>query len=132
MHLAQALIERQYEIITANQLDIEAGRKAGLSDALIDRLLLNERRIAGIANDLTNLAAMPDPVGQIIEERVLASGILVRRQRVPIGVMAVIYEARPNVTVDISALGLKAGNVVILRGGKETLQTNSALVALIQ
>ena len=131
IHLAQALIERQYEIITANQLDIEAGRKAGLSDALIDRLLLNERRIAGIANDLTNLAAMPDPIGQIIDERLLGSGIQARRQRVPIGVMAVIYEARPNVTVDISALGLKAGNAVILRGGKETLQTNNALVQLI-
>jgi glutamate-5-semialdehyde dehydrogenase len=94
--------------------------------------LLNDKRIAGIAADLTTLATMPDPVGQILDERILDSGILARRQRVPIGVMAVIYEARPNVTVDISALGLKAGNAVILRGGKETLQTNSALVALIR
>lgn len=132
IHLAQALIERQGEIIAANQMDIEAGRMSGLSDALIDRLLLNDKRIAGIAADLTTLATMPDPVGQILDERILDSGILARRQRVPIGVMAVIYEARPNVTVDISALGLKAGNAVILRGGKETLQTNSALVALIR
>ena len=131
-HMAKALIERQDEIIAANRIDIESGRKSGLSDALIDRLLLNEKRIAGMTSDLTRLATMPDPIGQVIDDRVLESGILARRQRVPIGVMAVIYEARPNVTVDISALGLKAGNAVILRGGKETLQTNNSLVAIIQ
>lgn len=130
-HLAKALIERQDEIIAANRKDIESGRKSGLSDALIDRLLLNEKRIAGMAADLTQLATMPDPIGQVIDDRILESGILARRQRVPMGVMAVIYEARPNVTVDISALGLKAGNAVILRGGKETLQTNNSLVAII-
>ncbi len=132
LDLATALRNRNQEIVAANQQDIATGRKGGLSDALIDRLLLNEKRIEAMAADLIKLAAMPDPVGQIIDNRVLDNGILARRQRVPIGVMAVIYEARPNVTVDISALGLKAGNAVILRGGKETMLSNTALVQIIR
>ncbi len=129
--LASALKERAEEILVANRQDIEFGRRAGLDDALIDRLALNPSRIAAMTADLKTLAAMPDPIGKIIDERVAANGIHASRVRVPLGVIAVIYEARPNVTVDISALGLKSGNVVILRGGKETITTNLCLVNII-
>ncbi|OJX38816.1 MAG: glutamate-5-semialdehyde dehydrogenase [Chloroflexi bacterium 44-23] len=129
--LASALKERAEEILVANRQDIEFGRRAGLDDALIDRLALNPSHIAAMTADLKTLAAMPDPIGKIIDERVAANGIHASRVRVPLGVIAVIYEARPNVTVDISALGLKSGNVVILRGGKETITTNLCLVNII-
>ncbi|PKO12449.1 MAG: glutamate-5-semialdehyde dehydrogenase [Chloroflexi bacterium HGW-Chloroflexi-10] len=129
--LADLLRSSTPEILTANAADIQAGRAGVMSDALVDRLLLNEKRIEGMAQDLLDLAGMPDPVGQVIEEKKLSSGLHASRVRVPLGVMAVIYEARPNVTIDISALGIKSGNAVILRGGKETLQTNNALVNLI-
>ncbi len=130
--LAASLQEQAEEILSVNQQDIESGRAAGLGDALIDRLMLNNSRIAAVAADLETLAAMPDPIGTLIDERIAANGIQVRRVRVPLGVIAVIYEARPNVTVDISALGLKSGNVVILRGGKETIATNLCLAKIIQ
>jgi glutamate-5-semialdehyde dehydrogenase len=129
--LADCLKNASQRILDANQVDIKNGREAGLSDALIDRLLLNQSRLDGIAKDLMELRQMPDPIGSIIEEKTLANGILAKRIRVPLGVMAVIYEARPNVTVDISALGIKSGNAVILRGGKETLASNKALVEII-
>ena len=129
--LAASLQEQTEQILSANQLDIAAGRENGLGDALIDRLMLNSSRITAMAGDLESLAAMPDPIGTLIDERIAANGILARRVRVPLGVIAVIYEARPNVTVDISALGLKSGNVVILRGGKETIATNLCLVGII-
>ncbi len=129
--LAESLERRQPEIIRANQEDIASGNKAGLSEALIDRLLLNENRILAMASDVRSLLEMPDPIGKVIDQRILSSGVNARRQRVPLGVIAVIYEARPNVTIDISALGLKAGNVVILRGGKETMATNQYLVHII-
>lgn len=129
--LAESLERRQTEIIRANQEDIASGKKAGLSEALIDRLLLNENRILAMASDVRSLLEMPDPIGEVIDQRILSSGVNARRQRVPLGVIAVIYEARPNVTIDISALGLKAGNVVILRGGKETMATNQYLVHII-
>jgi len=131
-HLADELHRQEGRILAANQLDIEAGRKAGMSDALIDRLLLNEKRISGMATDLLSLMEMPDPVGQVIEQKNMDNGLQIRRQRVPLGVIAAIYEARPNVTVDISGLGIKSGNVVLLRGGKETLNSNLTLVKIIQ
>ena len=131
-HLAGELHRQEGRILAANQLDIEAGRKAGMSAALIDRLLLNEKRIAAMAADLLSLMEMPDPVGQIIEQKRMANGLQIRRQRVPLGVVAAIYEARPNVTVDISGLAIKSGNVVLLRGGKETLKSNQTLVEIIQ
>ena len=124
-HLAGELHRQEGRILAANQLDIKAGHKAGMSEALIDRLLLNEKRIAGMAVDLLSLIEMPDPVGQVIEQKRMDNGLQIRRQRVPLGVIAAIYEARPNVTVDISGLGIKSGNVVILRGGKETLTQQS-------
>jgi glutamate-5-semialdehyde dehydrogenase len=131
-HLANALQEQSARILGANQEDIEAGRKAGMSEALLDRLLLTDKRIAGMAADLLTLTHMPDPVGQVFEQRIMENGLKLRRQRVPLGVMAAIYEARPNVTSDISGLGIKSGNAVILRGGKETIHSNQSLVEIIQ
>lgn len=130
--LAERIRNNSETILAANQMDIEQARSAGLNEALIDRLLLNQTRLDSMAKDLEDLIKMPDPVGTIIEQKTLASGIKASRIRVPLGVMAVIYEARPNVTVDISALGIKSGNAVILRGGKETLSSNKALVKAIQ
>ncbi|MBW6473424.1 MAG: glutamate-5-semialdehyde dehydrogenase [Anaerolineaceae bacterium] len=131
-NLADQLRNHSDVILSANQQDIQQGHAAGLSDALIDRLLLTQGRLNSMAQDLEDLMEMPDPIGTIIEQKTLPNGLNVRRVRVPLGVMAVIYEARPNVTVDISALGIKSGNAVILRGGKETLNSNKALVEVIQ
>jgi glutamate-5-semialdehyde dehydrogenase len=130
--LAQQLKNNSEAILAANWEDIEQAQSAGLTTALIDRLLLTQRRLDSMANDLEEIIQMPDPVGTIIEQKTLTNGLKARRVRVPLGVMAVIYEARPNVTVDISALGIKSGNAVILRGGKETLASNKALVQVIQ
>jgi len=129
--LAECLKNSSQRVLDANQIDIEKAGESGLSATLIDRLLLTQSRLDGIANDLIELSKMPDPIGSMIEEKTLPNGIIAKRIRVPLGVMAVIYEARPNVTVDISALGIKSGNAVILRGGKETLTSNKALVAVI-
>jgi glutamate-5-semialdehyde dehydrogenase len=131
-NLADALIADQKEILTANAQDIEAGKANGLSASLIDRLMLNEARLASIANSLRIVANLPDPVGEVFEEATLSNGLHVRKQRVPLGVIGVIYEARPNVTVDVAGLALKSGNAVILRGGSETLSSNRALVASLQ
>ncbi len=120
------------EIEAANRLDIEAGRSGGLSEALIDRLSLTPDRLEGLERDVFALAELPDPVGQITEARILPNGLRVRKQRVPLGVIGAIYESRPNVTVDIAALALKTGNTVILRGGKETIHSNRALMDVIR
>jgi glutamate-5-semialdehyde dehydrogenase len=126
-------IEAQSAVILAqNALDIQDGRAKGLSDYLIDRLLLDETRVANLAADTRRVATLPDPVGSEIESRMLPNGMRLSRRRIPIGVMGVIYEARPNVTIDIATLGLKTGNATILRGGSETLRSNLALVAVIQ
>jgi len=128
-----AEIEAQADtILTANALDIAAAQAKGLSDYLVDRLLLNESRVANLAADTRQVAALPDPVGSEIESRLLPNGMRLSRRRIPIGVIGVIYEARPNVTIDIATLALKTGNATILRGGKETLRSNLALVAVIQ
>jgi len=119
-------------VLAQNALDIEAGRAKGLGEALLDRLLLNEKRVAGLAADTRKVTDLPDPVGEEIEGRVLPNGIRLSRRRIPIGVLGVIYEARPNVTIDIATLSLKTGNAVILRGGSETLRSNLALVDVIQ
>lgn len=131
-HLAEHLRNNSVTILESNQADIEQAQTAGLSEAMIDRLMLNQARLDAMAKDLEDLIHMPDPIGTILEQKILSSGIKASRIRVPLGVMAVIYEARPNVTVDISALGIKSGNAVILRGGKETLASNKALVQVIQ
>ncbi|MEZ8105323.1 glutamate-5-semialdehyde dehydrogenase [Vibrio clamense] len=119
-------------ILAANAKDIELGRNAGLTDALLDRLMLNEERLTGIANDVRNVISLNDPVGSEIDSKVLENGMSLSRRRVPLGVVGVIYEARPNVTIDIAALCLKTGNASILRGGKETFFSNMELVKVIQ
>jgi glutamate-5-semialdehyde dehydrogenase len=130
--LADALIADRQAILAANAMDVEAGKANGLSASLIDRLLLDESRLAGMADSLRQVASLPDPVGEAFDEGTLPNGLHVRKLRVPLGVLGVIYEARPNVTVDVAGLALKSGNAVILRGGSETLHSNRALVASLQ
>ena len=130
--IADALIAKQDEIIKANRLDCNDAKKSGMDTAMLDRLMLNPDRIKGMANDVRTVAALPDPVGESIEARVLPNGLRLERRRVPIGVIGVIYESRPNVTSDISSLCLKSGNAVVLRGGKESLRSNSILAKVIK
>ena len=130
--MADELESREQEILAANALDIQAGRESGLSEAMLDRLLLNSSRLAGIIADVRKVVTLDDPVGAELDSRVLENGMRLSRRRVPIGVIGVIYEARPNVTIDIAALCLKTGNASILRGGRETFHSNMALVKVIQ
>ncbi len=130
--IADELEAQTPTILAQNALDLEDGRKNGLSDALLDRLKLSEARIAGLASDTRKVVALADPVGGDIDSRVLPNGLRLSRRRIPFGVIGVIYEARPNVTIDIATLCLKTGNASILRGGKETLRSNLALVNVIQ
>ncbi|ENM3888589.1 glutamate-5-semialdehyde dehydrogenase [Vibrio cholerae] len=130
--MADQLEAQSASILAANAKDIALGREAGLSDAILDRLLLNESRLQAIANDVRNVIKLNDPVGSEIDSRVLENGMSLARRRVPLGVVGVIYEARPNVTIDIAALCLKTGNAAILRGGKETFFSNMELVKVIQ
>ena len=126
-------LERQTDTILAeNAKDIEAARENGLTDALIDRLLLTEERLKAIANDVRHVISLADPVGKLIDGGVLDSGLKLERIRVPLGVIGTIYEARPNVTIDVAGLCLKTGNAVILRGGKETQHSNKILVDVVQ
>ncbi|EJL6323285.1 glutamate-5-semialdehyde dehydrogenase [Vibrio cholerae] len=130
--MADQLEAQSASILAANAKDIALGREASLSDAMLDRLLLNESRLQAIANDVRNVIKLNDPVGSEIDSRVLENGMSLARRRVPLGVVGVIYEARPNVTIDIAALCLKTGNAAILRGGKETFFSNMELVKVIQ
>lgn len=127
----QILAERE-AILAANQADLDQGKANGLGSALLDRLMLNEKRLDGIVADLRHVADLPDPVGEVFEEQTFPNGLHVRKQRVPLGVLGVIYEARPNVTVDVAGLALKSGNCAVLRGGKETIQSNRALAGAIR
>ncbi len=127
LSMADALGNHAEEILEANQKDIEAGRASGLTEALIERLTLTEERIQGMREGLKQIAHLKDPVGQVDEGWVTEDGLRIQKRRVPLGVIGIIYESRPNVTVDASALCLKAGNAVILRGGKEALNSNLAL-----
>lgn len=120
------------EILAQNALDIADGAAKGLSEAMLDRLLLSEKRIAGLAADTRKIVELRDPVGAEFDSRVLPNGLRLSKRRIPIGVVGVIYEARPNVTIDIATLCLKTGNATILRGGSETLRSNIALVNVIQ
>ena len=129
--IANGLDRSQAQILAANAQDVADGQAAGLSPALLDRLLLNEKRLAGMAADTRSVAALPDPVGQEFDGRLMPNGLRIARRRTPLGVLGVIYEARPNVTIDIAALSLKTGNAAILRGGKETLRSNLALIDVI-
>ena len=130
--IADELDRQTSHVLAENARDVEEGRRKGLSEALLDRLLLNEKRVAGLVADARHVAELPDPVGREFDTRVLPNGMRLSRRRIPIGVLGVIYEARPNVTIDIATLSLKTGNAVILRGGSETLRSNLALVQVIR
>jgi glutamate-5-semialdehyde dehydrogenase len=132
LSIADELETQASLVLEQNALDIQTAKEKGLSAALLDRLLLNEQRLVGLAADTRRVAELPDPVGKDIESRVLPNGIRLSKRRIPIGVIGVIYEARPNVTIDIATLCLKTGNAVILRGGSETLRSNLALVHVVQ
>jgi len=130
--LAEKLLEEQEAIIAANAEDLVQAESAGLAPAMLDRLQLDAGRLAGIAADLGKVIELDDPVGDIFDQKVMPNGLQVHKQRVPIGVLAVIYESRPNVTIDVTGLALKSGNAVILRGGSETLHSNRTLVTVIR
>ena len=129
--MARALETRAGEILEANTRDLDAGRESGLDAALLDRLTLDEERLAAIASDVRKIAALPDPVGETIEGRRLPNGLDVRKVRTPLGVIAVVYEARPNVTVDCSALCLKSGNAIVLRGSSMAAHSNAVLAETV-
>jgi glutamate-5-semialdehyde dehydrogenase len=128
--IAQALIENTERILEANARDLEAGQESGLSDALLDRLALDEPRVAEMAAGVRKIAVLPDPVGEVIDGSTLANGLQLRRVRVPLGVIAVVYEARPNVTIDAGALCLKSGNAVVLRGSSSATHSNAVLAGV--
>ncbi|EPP1218231.1 glutamate-5-semialdehyde dehydrogenase, partial [Morganella morganii] len=130
--IADLLEQNSAPILAANELDIAKAREQGTSEAMLDRLLLTQARLESIAADVRKVCQLADPVGEVIDGGVLESGLRLERRRVPLGVVGVIYEARPNVTVDVASLCLKTGNAVILRGGKETHNTNVAMVRVIQ
>jgi glutamate-5-semialdehyde dehydrogenase len=130
--IGAALLERKDLILAANAKDVAAGKVNGTSAALLDRLTLTESRISGLVAALENLASLPDPVGNVVRGQTLPNGLRLRQINVPMGVVAAIYEARPNVTVDIAGLGLKSGNAVILRGGTAAAFTNEALVQVLR
>ncbi|ESL43810.1 TPA: glutamate-5-semialdehyde dehydrogenase [Klebsiella pneumoniae] len=130
--IADYLEAQTDDILRANAEDLAEARANGLSEAMLDRLALTPARLSGIANDVRQVCNLADPVGQVIDGGLLDSGLRIERRRVPLGVIGVIYEARPNVTVDVASLCLKTGNAAILRGGKETWRTNAATVKVIQ
>ena len=130
--VADGLVERSHEILSANEKDVQAGRQGGLAEALLGRLSLSEHGLASMADDVRRIAALADPVGEAFDMRVLPNGLTAGKRRVPLGVIGVIYESRPNVTIDIASLCLKSGNAVILRGGKEALNSNTALAGVIR
>lgn len=129
--IADKLIVRTPQIIEANEQDLINSKAMGLSAAMVDRLMLDEQRIGGIADAVKDIAAQPDPVGSLSEPETMNSGIQVQKMKIPLGVIAMIYESRPNVTVDAAVLCFKAGNSVVLRGGKEALHSNLALASCI-
>ena len=130
--IADALDAAVPEIVAANADDLARGRERGMADGLVDRLMLDDTRICGIAAGVREVAALPDPCGEVVRGATLANGLQVRQVRVPMGVVGMIYEARPNVTVDAAALAIKSGNAVILRGGSAAESSNRALVAVVQ
>jgi glutamate-5-semialdehyde dehydrogenase len=130
--IAEAIEQQRDALLKANQQDMDAGRAKGLDDALLDRLELNDERIAAMAEGVRQIVALADPVGAISDMRYMPSGIQVGKMRVPLGVVGIIYESRPNVTIDAAALCLKSGNAAILRGGSEALHSNQALAQCIR
>ena len=130
--MADELVARTQEVLAANAVDLERGRAAGMKPGLLDRLALDEARVAAIADSLREVASLPDPVGQVVDGSVMPNGLKVRRVRVPMGVVGMIYEARPNVTVDVACLAVKSGNAVVLRGGSAAQESNAAIVAALR
>ena len=129
--IAELLEQDAENIIAANSRDLEKAAAAGLSKPMLERLSLDRKKIAGIADGVRQVAALPDPVGEIIETVVRPNGLEIQKVRTPIGVIGIIYESRPNVTVDCAVLCLKSGNAAILRGGSEAFESNAALAAII-
>src|SRR5260370_27434308 len=129
--MAEALERSASAIQQANSLDMEAGAGSGLSSAMLDRLKLNDKRITGMAKGLREVAALPDPVGKILDERVRPNGLRLQKVTTPIGVVVIIYESRPNVTADAASLCFKSGNATILRGGREALNSNQAIARIM-
>ena len=129
--LAAALVEERRAILAANAVDIDRARSAGIAGAFVERLTLNDMRIEAMARSVNEVAALPDPAGEVMARWRRPNGLQISQVRVPIGVIAIIYESRPNVTVDAGVLGLKAGNAVVLRGGKEAIASNAILAELI-
>jgi len=130
--LAASLDGHRAAILAGNNLDIEAARTSGMSAALIDRLTLTDKRIEGLSSDLRRVAGLPDPIGERFDESVLPNGLKLWKQRVPLGVIGVVYESRPNVTIDVVGLAVKTGNAAILRGGKESMHSNRILAEMAQ
>lgn len=132
LQMAAALIKEQDSIIKANQIDLEEGRSNGTSESLLDRLALNPARVEAMAEGLRQIVELPDPVGDTLEETTRPNGLFIRKLRVPIGVIGIIYEARPNVTVDAAGLCLKTGNAVVLRGGSAALHSNDRIIQVLK
>jgi glutamate-5-semialdehyde dehydrogenase len=130
--MADALVRRTSEVMAANDADLAAGRHAGMSTALLDRLALSESRVAGMAGGLRQVAGLPDPVGEVLRGSTLPNGLELRQLRVPLGVVGIVYEARPNVTADAAGLCLKAGNAVLLRGSSSAARSNAAIVEVLR
>jgi len=131
-NITDDLLAKKDEILSVNQIDYKEAEASGMSAHMLDRLMLSPERLEAIAQDVLAVAALPDPVGEVFDMRTLPNGLQIGRKRVPLGVIGAIYESRPNVTIDISVLCLKAGNAIILRGGKEAVRSNSALARVVQ
>ncbi|MCW2277117.1 glutamate-5-semialdehyde dehydrogenase [Heliophilum fasciatum] len=129
--MADALKAQQDEILAANAIDVEAGKQKGMSKALLDRLLLTPKRIDEMAQGLIDLISLPDPIGEVLSQKRRPNGLEIAKMRVPLGVVGIIYEARPNVTVDAAGLCIKSGNATLLRGGSEAIHSNIALIKVI-
>lgn len=131
-NIADRITANQGEVTAANKIDYDEAKATGMGEAMLDRLMLSSSRLEGIAQDVRAVAAIPDPVGETFDMRMLPNGLQVGKRRVPLGVIGAIYESRPNVTIDIAALCLKSGNAVILRGGREAIYSNAALARIVQ
>jgi len=132
LNVAETLTSKQDEILAANKIDYDEAKASGMNKAMLDRLMLSPSRLEAMSQDVKTVAALPDPVGEVFEMHTLPNGLQIGKKRVPLGVIGAIYESRPNVTIDISSLCLKSGNAVILRGGREAINSNSALAKVTQ
>src|SRR5688500_10080552 len=130
--MADRLVERTEDIVAANAVDVENARTGGLSEAMIDRLTLTAERVAAMADGLRQLAALPDPVGDVVRGSTLANGLELRQVRVPFGVVGIIYEGRPNVTADAAGICLKSGNAALLRGSSSAARSNAAIIGVLR